>query len=78
MVPFWEIMGFHKMSDFAKNKSNYRGCFFWEGFRSFWSPSEYSTTISRPVEYSIDAFLGDPQIKNRKKIDFFKIGPKLV
>ena len=81
MVPFWEIMGFHKMSDFAKNKSNYRVFFWGEGFRSFWSPSEYSTTISRPVEYSIDAFLGDPQIKNRKKsifFDFFKIGPKLV
>ena len=70
MVPFWEIMGFHKMSDFAKNKSNYRLCFFWEGFRSFWIPSEHSTTISRSVEYSIDAFLGDPQIKNREKNRF--------
>ena len=55
--------------------------FFGKGLDHFGAPSEYSTTISRPVEYSIDAFLGDPQIKNRKKsifFDFFKIGPKLV
>ena len=28
-------MGFHKMSDFAKNKSNYRGCFFGKGLDHF-------------------------------------------
>ena len=56
------------------------GKIFGEGFRPFWSPSEYSTTISRPVEYSIDAFLGDPQIKNRKKrfsTWFFQIWSKI-
>ena len=29
-------------------------------------PPEYSMMCSRPVEYSIDTFLGDRQVKNRK------------
>ena len=32
---------------------------------------------SRPVEYSIDTFLGDPQVKNRKKSIFFRFFQKL-
>ena len=42
-----------------------------------WRPREYSIMFSGPVEYSIDPFLGDPQVKNRKKIDFFRFFQKL-
>ena len=54
---------------------------FLKEFWCVWSPSEYSTAYSGPVEYSTDPFLGDPQVKkSRKSISpiFSKNAPKLV
>ena len=67
---FWVILAKPQNVLYVTKGGSISVTFFLKEFWCVWSPSEYSTTYSGPVEYSTDLFLGDPQVKKSQKSIF--------